>query len=98
MRAQVKFLSDGTKQYSVNGKTVSEKEFNKLYPSKKINYEAGELPGLHMDYGDWSQENGGKGRYCPQKASGPMSADGYCRSRGELIEWAKTKDKMVEKD
>lgn len=98
MRSRVIFRSDGKRECFVNGNQVTEVEFDELVPNKLINYEAGELPGMYMDFGDWSSENGGMGRYCPQKASAPKASDGYCRSRNELINWAKSKDKCIEKD
>jgi hypothetical protein len=98
MRAKVVYHKDGSQSFFVNGEKVTKRQYDKAVPTRHIDFAAGELPGLHMDYGDWSSENGGKGRYCPQKASGPKAADGYCRSRGELIEWANSRNKLVEKD
>jgi hypothetical protein len=98
MRSKVIYRSDGSKECYVNGKHVSEAEWNRLCPNKPINFAAGEMPGMYMDFGDWSNENGGLGRFCPQKASGPKARDGYCRSRNELIGWAKSKGKLVEKE
>jgi hypothetical protein len=98
MRSKVIFRNDGSRACFVNGRQVSDAEFDQLVPNKPINFAAGELPGMYMDFGDWSSENGGIGRYCPQKASAPRARDGYCRSRNELIDWAKRKNKCVEKD
>lgn len=98
MRARIVYRSDGSKAFFVGGQEVSKKVFDKEVPTKRIDFASGEIPGLHADYGDWSSENGGKGRYCPQKASRAYGADGYCRSRSELVEWAKSRNKCVDKD
>jgi len=97
LKGSIRYTEDGP-VYMLRGRVVSKEEFDRAIPSKKIDYEKGELPGLHTDYGDWSQENGGRGRYCPQKAQKARDPNGYCRSRNELIEWAHSKDKTVEKD
>ena len=98
MRGQIRYRSDGEAMYFIRGKQVTREEFDAAIPTKKINFEAGEMPGLHPDYGDWSQENGGRGRYCPQKAQRARDPNGFCRSRNELIDWAERRDKIVEKD
>lgn len=97
MRGQIRF-TDGVPVYLINGKEVSRSEFDEAIPSKPIDYSKGECPGTFPDFGDWSNENGGRGRYCPQKASKSRDPDGFCRSKNELIDWAHSKGKIVEKD
>lgn len=97
MRGQIKFV-DGKKVYTLNGRDVSQEQFEKMIPNKPIDYSKGECPRTFPDFGDWSGENGGRGRYCPQKAQKSRDPNGYCRSKNDLISWAESRGKIVEKD
>jgi hypothetical protein len=98
MRTSIRYDDDGTSHYMVNGREVAKSEFDRLVPTKTPNYAAGECPGMHPDYHDWSNENGGRGRYCPQKAQRARDPNGYAKSRDDLIDWAVRQGKSVEKD
>lgn len=50
------------------------------------------------DIADWSNENGGKGRYCPQAARFPKDPKGYMKSRQKLIDYAKGKGLTASRD
>jgi len=96
MRGQIVF-KDGEVFYRLNGEMVTKAEFDKAIPSKKINYAKGECPATFPDFGDWSHENGGRGRYCPQKATKSQDPAAFSKSRNDLIDWAHRQGKSVEK-
>jgi putative FmdB family regulatory protein len=50
------------------------------------------------DIADWSNENNGKGRYCPQAARFPKDPKGYMKSRQKLIDHAKSKGLTASRD
>jgi hypothetical protein len=97
MRGQIKFKENGEIQYLINGEQVTKEVFDEAIPSKKINYAKGECPATFPDFGDWSQENGGRGRYCPQKATKARDPKAFSKSRNDLIDWAHRQGKTVEK-
>lgn len=54
-------------------------------------------PRVQSDIGDWSLENSGKGRYCPQAAKKMGDQNAYFTSRDSLISWGKAQGYEVDK-
>jgi hypothetical protein len=96
MKGRIKYHKDGSRSYFLGGDKVTKEEFDSGIPDRTPDYQNGELPGLHADYGDWSQENGGRGRYCPQKAQFPKDPNGYAKSKNDLIDWAQRRGMGVQ--
>lgn len=96
MRGRIVFHEDGSQSYQINGRAVTRRDFDRLYPSRTPEYEAGECPGLHADYGDWHQENGGRGRYCPQMAEYADDPRAFARHRNDVIDYANQRGLTVE--
>lgn len=74
---------------------ITEAEYEAAITSKRPDYAKGELPGLHTDYGDWSAENGGRGRYCGIAAAHAQDSNAYFRHREDLCDWATRSGKVV---
>jgi putative FmdB family regulatory protein len=54
-------------------------------------------PRVEGDIADWSNDPGGKGRYCPQAARFPKDPKAYFKDRNSLSEWGKRKGYSVSK-
>lgn len=68
---------------------ITAEEYHRLAPSKPPDYRRGECAWTHGDFGDWSQENGGKGRFLGFLARHARDAGGYCRSAADAIDRCK---------
>lgn len=85
-------------QKQTNGvwRDISQAEFDRLCPSKALRLDRGEVPWTHGDHGDWSSENGGRGRYFGMVARQPGGKDpgAYCRTAADLIQRAKDRPEL----
>ncbi len=55
-------------------------------------------PRVYGDRADWSNENSGRGRYCPQLARFPKDPRGYSTSCQKLIDEGKRRGLTASKD
>ncbi len=55
-------------------------------------------PRVYGDRADWSNENSGKGRFCPQMARFPKDPAAYATSCNKLIDWGKRRGLTASKD
>jgi hypothetical protein len=87
--------------YRINGREVTREQFlagaAKAKPSRMEKQRGRRFkpPGLFSDKTDWTFENGGKGRWCPQmgKKKDPKA---YFHTRRKLIEHAKRDGYVVD--
>lgn len=110
MRARIVY--GNPRRFFVNGREVDEAEYHRRVPSKSLKGPGGRIvaPGMHRDYGDWSNEKAvlkrnykdpgtvRDGRYCPQAARFAGDPKAVFRHREELVKWAEDRGKIVERD
>lgn len=82
--------------YRINGRTVTQEEWDTHRPAVPCDYEKGECPVLRMGDDNWSHENRGKGRYISQLAKGVNDPTAYCKSPSEVRETALRRGMHVE--
>ena len=90
------FFRNGKEIFELDGKEVTEKQFNKDWKTTPTNFAAGECPISRDDLGDFCQENSGKGRYIPQMAAHPKDPNAYFRTVGDVANEAKKRGMPIE--
>lgn len=75
--------------FELDGKEVTEKQYNKGWVTPPPDYEKGECCTVQPDHNDFSSENGGRGRYNPQLAKKPNDPNAYVKNVNEVKSKAK---------
>ena len=82
-RGKIYFHHDGTTTYQVDGKKVTKKKWDQVFPSKELG--ATYLAPIQ----DWASENNGRGREISQLRETPNSPRVYASSPSHAMELAK---------
>ncbi len=70
--------------YLLNDEPVTKEKWHETWHIKPTDFSKGECPKVEGDHGDWSAENGGRGRFAPQ-------VNAYCKNPGEILDKGRAK-------